>query len=216
MEQRTVRRFRASVILIHWLHMLAFSILAITGSLMFFNLTDFGSGPNIRTIHLTAAFFFTAVPIVFSFLEPGTSLMFLKEAFQWNKGDTAWLKSSIGYYFRDNKELPAQGRINGDQRLWQLVVVTTSTILILTGAVLWFFKFRIPRLAFQGLLLGHSIAFVVVSVAFFWHFYLRTLFPDFGESLSSMIDGRVSESYVSRHYRNWRRATPADKADSSK
>jgi cytochrome b subunit of formate dehydrogenase len=83
------------------------------------------------------------------------------------------------------------------------VVILTSLILTLTGFVLWFFMFKIPRPLYAGCLLTHSFAFVILSVTFFWHFYLRTLHADFGESLGSMIDGRVSESYAAEHYRKW-------------
>jgi formate dehydrogenase gamma subunit len=203
MEQRTVRRFRTSVIWIHWLHMVAFAILAISGSMMFFHLANFSSGAQIHTVHRITAAFFVLIPVVYSIAAPVSSMTFLKEAFLWNMDDIAWLKASLRYYFYNRGKMPPQGRINGDQKLWQLVVILTSVILIFTGVVLWFFKFKIPRLTYQGFLLAHSAAFIVVIVMFLWHFYIRSLHPNFGESLSSMIDGKISETYAAQHYAKW-------------
>jgi cytochrome b subunit of formate dehydrogenase len=43
----------------------------------------------------------------------------------------------------------------------------------------------------------------MVSFTFMAHFYLHTLNPRFEESLSAMLDGKVSASYASKHYRKW-------------
>jgi formate dehydrogenase subunit gamma len=203
MQVRSVRRFRTRVIWIHWLHMTAFAMLAISGCLMFFHAINFGNGTQIRMLHRAAAAFFVVIPIGYSIMDPTSSMAFLKEAFGWSLDDVTWLKASLSYYFHSRKKMPPQGRINGDQKLWQLVVILTSFILIISGIFLWFFKFKIPRLIYQGFLLSHSAAFVVVLVMFFWHFYLRSLHPEFEESLSSMIDGKVSESYAAEHYSKW-------------
>jgi formate dehydrogenase subunit gamma len=203
MARRTVRRFRTRVILIHWLHTMAFAILAITGSLMFLHLTSFSGGAQIRLAHRIAAAFFVIVPIFYSILDARSSADFLREAVHWSKDDITWLKASVSYYFYDTDKMPPQDRINGDQRLWQLIVIVTSITLTLTGTILWFFKLKIPRLVYQGFLLTHAVAFIIVLAAFLVHFYLRTLHPRFEESLSSMIDGNVSESYVKKHYIVW-------------
>jgi formate dehydrogenase subunit gamma len=175
---------------------------------MFFHLTNISGGIQIRTVHRIAASFFMVILVIYSIWDPGSSLSFLKEAFQWNHDDIEWLKSSIKYYFIGKRDMPPQGRINGDQRLWQLIVIITSTVLVFTGITLWFFKLKIPRLLYQGSLLTHSAAFIIVLVTFFWHFYLRTLYPDFDESLSSMIDGKISESYAAKHYSKWHNKQP--------
>jgi formate dehydrogenase subunit gamma len=205
MDQRTVERFRQRVIWIHWLHMIAFVVLMVTGGLMFFHLTDFSSGHQIRIVHRTAAAFFVLTPVLFSLFDPRTTLSFLKDAFEWKQDDVLWLRHASRYYFLGHENTPPQGRINGDQKLWQLVVIVTAVVLTSTGIMLWLFKLKIPRLIYQGALLSHSAAFIVVSIAFMWHFYLRTLHPRFGESLSSMLDGRVSERYAALHYSKWYR-----------
>ena len=203
MEQRTVERFRKRAILIHWLHAASFVVLLITGALMFFGLTSFTGGQQIRTIHRVAAVFFVMIPILYSLFYPKATMSFLKEAFRWHRDDLSWLRASVSFYFGGKAQMPLQGYINGDQRLWQLVVIVTGLVFALTGILLWFFKLNMPWMLYQWVLLTHAAAFVVVSFMFLVHLYLTTLHPRFEESLSSMIDGKVSESYAREHYGKW-------------
>jgi formate dehydrogenase subunit gamma len=203
MEQRTVERFRRRVILIHWVNAASFAVLLITGALMFFDLTSFSGGHQIRTIHRVASVFFVIVPILYSVFDPPAVISFLKEAFRWDRDGLAWLKASVPFYFGRKVQMPPQGFINGDQKLWQLVVIVTALGFTLTGMMLWFFKLKIPLVLYQWLLLTHTTAFVVVSFMFIVHFYLRTLHPSFEESLSSMLDGKISSPYAREHYGKW-------------
>lgn len=203
MEQRTIERFRKRTIWIHWLHTASFVVLSITGALMFFPLTGMRGGHQIRTAHCITALFFVAAPVLYSLFDPKTAMTFLEEAFHWNRDDITWLKLSVSYYFGGPGQMPPQGRINGDQKLWQLVVIITGSVFILTGVNLWFFKLQIPIVLYQWVLFAHAVAFVVISFMFLIHFYLRTLHPRFEESLSSMLDGKVSEPYARKHYPKW-------------
>jgi formate dehydrogenase subunit gamma len=203
MEQRTIERFRKRAILIHWLHAASSVVLMITGAIMFFNLTGMSGGQQIRIIHKIAAVFFVAIPVLFVLFDPKAALSFLKEAFRWDRDDIAWLRASVRFYFGRKTQMPHQGYINGDQKLWQLVVITSGFIFMLTGIMMWFFKLKMPWILYRGILLTHDIAFMVVLLAFIVHFYLTTLHPRFEESLSSMVDGKVSLSYAQKHYTKW-------------
>ncbi len=203
MEQRTLLRFRKRAILIHWLHAVSFAVMLVTGALMFFNLASFSGGHQIRIIHQVAAVFFVAVPVACSVFDPKGTASFLREAFHWDRDGRAWLTASLRFYFGRQVQMPPQGYINGDQRLWQLVVIVTGPVLAVSGTLMWFFRLKMSVAAYQWILLTHGTAFVVVSVMFLVHFYLSTLHPGFGESLASMLDGKVSPSYAQDHYRKW-------------
>ena len=203
MEQRKVERFRKRVILIHWLEAVSFAILLVTGALMFFHLTDINGGKQIRIIHQVAAVFFVMIPIIFTLFDPKAAMSFLKVAFRWDPDDRAWLRGAVSLYFGRKVKMPPQGYINGDQKLWQLVVIVTGLVFILTGSLLWFFKFKIPLVLYEWVSLTHAMAFVVISLMFFMHLYLTTLHPAFEESLSSMVDGNVSASYAREHFGKW-------------
>ena len=203
MEQRTIERFRKRVILIHWLQAASFAVLLITGTIMFFDLTGINGGHQIRTIHKVAAVSFAIMPVLYSLFDPKAAMSFLKEAFRWDRDARSWLRVAVSLYFGRKAQMPPQGYINGDQKLWQLVVIVTGLVFTVTGILLWFFKLKMPLVLYQWVSLSHATAFVVVSFMFLVHFYLTTLHPGFEESLSSMVDGKVSPSYARNHYNKW-------------
>jgi cytochrome b subunit of formate dehydrogenase len=88
---------------------------------------------------------------------------FLREAFRWNRDDLVWLKSTVSFYFGSKVQMPPQGYINGDQKLWQLIVIVTGLVFALTGVLLWFFKLKMPWMLYQGFLLTHVVAFMLLS-----------------------------------------------------
>jgi len=203
MEQRTIERFRKRTLWIHWIHAAGFVVLLITGALMFFHLTGLRGGQQVRLAHRVAAALFVAAHAVFALLDPRAAAGFLKDAFRWSPGDIAWLRLSVRHYLGGQPQLPPQDRINGDQRLWQLAAIVTGSVSTVTGVILWFFRLQVPLLFYAGALLTHAVAFVVVALLFPAHFYLRTLRPEFEESLSSMLDGKVSAAYAKRQYPRW-------------
>lgn len=142
-------------------------------------------------------------PLVYAFLDPRGVVDFVRETFRWSRGDVAWLKSVVPYYFGRKVRMPAQGYLNGDQRLWQLVVVLAGLTLLLTGIALWLFKLNLPILVNRWMAIIHVLAFLVVSFMFLIHFYIASLHPNLEESLSSMIDGMVTPSYAQQHYGKW-------------
>jgi formate dehydrogenase subunit gamma len=203
MEPRTMERFRKRAIFIHWLFAASFMVMFITGGIMFFDLTGMAGGVQIRLIHRIAAVFFVLLPVIYMLIDPVSAIDFLRGAFRWDRAALAWLRASPRFYFGRQAQMPPQGYINGDQKLWQLVVIVTGILFALTGTLLWFFKLNIPLVFYQWVLLAHAASFVIVMFMFPMHFYLTTLHSGFEESLSAMIDGKVSESYAREHYHKW-------------
>ena len=170
---------------------------------MFFDLAGMDGGVRIRTIHRIAAVFFMLLPVLYLLFDPKSVIGFLREAFIWDRDALVWLKKSFGYYFLEKRQMPPQGYLNGDQKLWQLIVTVTSLLLVATGILLWFFKLKLSLVFYQWILLTHATSFVIVLFMFPVHFYLTTLYPGFDESLSSMIDGKISEFYAREHHIKW-------------
>lgn len=203
MRPRTIRRFRKRAILTHWLHTASFIALLTTGSMMFLHLTGPAGDQAVKVIHRIAAACFMMIPVLYSIIDSGTALSFLKEAFLWDRDDLGWEKSAVNYYFGGKVHLPPQDRINAGQKIWQLLVVLAGLMLTFTGVILWFFRLKIPVAAYQEVLLAHATTFILITAWFLWHAYLATLHPRFPESLPSMLDGNVSEGYAAEHYRKW-------------
>ncbi len=203
MEQRNIVRFRKRVILFHWLQATSFIVLLISGFIMLLDVTSITGGQLLRTIHLSAAAFLVIVPVLFIILEPKAAIKFLKETFYWDHDNLLWLKSSISFYFGRKKDMPPQGYLNGDQKLWQLIILISGIIFALTGIMMWFFQLKMPLIVYQAILITHIIAFFSVLCFFIIHVYLTTLSPKFDGSLSSMVDGNISDSYAREHFGKW-------------
>ena len=203
-DQRNIIRYSRRSRSLHWLHTAAFVILLLTGLARMLHQTPSGGFHVVSIIHRAAAAIFVLLPLIYYFIWPKQSGEFIKGLFQWNKTDIQWLKAAPAYYFGgpENK-MPPQGWINPGQRAWQLVIVVTGFVFILTGIPLWFFEFRIPLAVYQWALSVHAIAFFIVTIFFLLHTYLGVFHPRFKESLRSMLDGRISAKYAMAHYRKW-------------
>jgi formate dehydrogenase subunit gamma len=189
--------------LVHWLHAGSFAVMLITGAIMFFDLTSMDGGRLIRTIHKAGAATFVAVPVLFSLYDPRAAWGFLKEAFLWGRADIAWLRSAGRFYFGDKTEMPRQRYINGDQRLWQFVTAVTGSVFTVSGILMWFFKSKMSVGLYQGILLAHAVSFALSASLFLLHLYLTILHPRFEESLSSMMDGKISPAFARERYAGW-------------
>ena len=208
MEQRTIERFRGRVRLIHWLQAASFSVLLVTGAIMFFDLPSVTGGRTIMTIHKISAVAFVIMPLVYTIIDPRAVMNYLRETFRWDGDARSWLKGAVGFYFGRKKEMSPQGYINGDQKLWQLVVTVCAAVFIITGVLMWFFHFKMPQALYQWVSLTHGLAFIIFSFMFLVHFYLTVLHPGFEESLGAMVDGKVSPNFARNNYEKWHAEQP--------
>ncbi len=209
-EKRNVLRFKKRSVLLHWLHAVPTAVLLVTGALMFFDLPDMGGARLIRDLHRIAAAAFIIFPLLFALLDPKAALLFLKEAFRWDRPSCAWLMASPAYYFGRPGPMPPQGYLNGDQRLWQLTVVLTGFVFALTGILMWFFRLQISMGLYAWILFIHAACFILFDLFFLLHLYLATLHPRFDESLAAMVDGRISPAFAREHYPDWYEETPEE------
>jgi formate dehydrogenase subunit gamma len=204
MADRTIERYQKRTVILHWVHSASFVALILTGAVSFLPGTGPVGGAAIGIIHRIAVVLFVGVPALQAVLGPRTALGFVREAFAWGKDDLKWFLAAPGYYFGGPEDkMPAQGRVNAGQRLWELVILATGVIFLASGTVLWFFRWSVPIYVYQWALFVHGIAFVIVFAMFLVHLYMGVLHPRFRESLRSILDGKVSPSYAKRHYLKW-------------
>jgi formate dehydrogenase subunit gamma len=171
---------------------------------MFLPWTGPSGGYSTGIIHRIAAVAFIASPLVYAYYEPGSIVRFCREIFIWTKDDLKWLRAAPAYYFGGPEEsMPPQDRINTGQKFWQLGIFGTSFVFLITGTTMWFFKPIIGVTVYQWILFAHGITFIIVIVMFLVHVYMGVFHPRMGESLRSMLDGKVSPSYARSHYRKW-------------
>lgn len=204
MEERSIVRYTRSSRIFHWLHSLAFVLLLLTGLVHFLDHTPSNGLWILGIIHRAAAVLFVGLPLLYYFIWPKRVTEFVKKVFKGSHSDWQWLKAAPAYYFGGAEEkMPPQGQINSGQRYWEITVVITGIVFVISGILLWFFKFLLPISLYQWALTVHAIIFIIVLVFFLLHVYLGVLHPCFRESFRSMLDGRVSPQYAKRHYLKW-------------
>ena len=204
-EERVVERFKKRTIWFHWVHTAAFLVLIVTGAILFFpGIGAAAAGGLTRFIHRVAVVFFVGAPIVYFFLNPRMSLHFIKETLTWGKEDLQWLLKAPDYYFGGAEEkMPPQGHVNTGQKMWQLVVLGTGILFLISGCLMWFFKGILPPGAFEWSVIAHDVAFILAFLMLLVHVYLGIIHPRMTESLRSMWDGKISKSYARHHYGKW-------------
>jgi formate dehydrogenase subunit gamma len=171
---------------------------------MFIPGTGLAGGDTPGVIHRVAAAAFLAIPVLYSLLSPEAAAGFLKETFKWGKEDVKWFMKAPDYYFGGSGDnMPPQDHLNTGQKIWQLVLVGTAVVFLITGAVMWLFRSAIPINIYQWLLFFHGAAFVVFLMMLLVHLYMSVLHPRMRGSFYSMVDGKVTVSYAREHHRKW-------------
>ncbi len=204
-EPRVVERFKKRTIWFHWIHTAAFLALVITGAILFFpGIGGAASGGMTRLIHRIAVVIFVAAPVIYFFTNPRMTLHFIRETLTWSKDDLDWARAAPFYYFGGSEDrMPPQGHVNTGQKMWQFIILGTGVLFFATGLIMWFFKDAVSTYVFQGCVIIHDIAFLLVFLMLLVHVYLGVLHPRMNESLRSMWDGKISRTYAKNHYGKW-------------
>ena len=195
MSRNLVRRHTASERLFHWLNMLAFITLALTGlglfSQKFFWLTGVFGGVDLsRSIHhYTGIVFILTTFIIF---------------FQWMKDYTAPGQDSLGTVIKESIDPafhgPPAGKLNAGQKLLGWVVFLLGLFMGVTGLLMWF-PFTLGRWLQQWMYFLHNLGFIVFMLAMLVHVYLGT----FGlpGTWRSMTTGTVTKAWARRNHGAW-------------
>jgi formate dehydrogenase subunit gamma len=204
-EPRVVERFKKRTVWFHWIHTIAFLVLIVTGGILFFpGLGAPAAGGMTRLIHRIAAVLFIAAPVIYAVFNPRMTLHFIKETLTWGIDDFGWAEAAPLYYFGGGEEkMPPQGHVNTGQKIWQVIVLGTGVLFLISGLVMWFFKGTITPEAFQWCVIVHDVAFILAFLMLLVHIYTGVIHPRMTESLRSMWDGKVSKTYAKHHYGKW-------------
>jgi formate dehydrogenase subunit gamma len=204
-ELRTVERFKRKTIWFHWVHTAAFLTLTVTGAILF--LPGCGAAAAhgyTRLIHRIAALLFGGVPLIYFIMNPRLSFRFIKETFTWGKDDKEWVRRAPDYYFGgDEEKMLPQGHINTGQKMWQVIVLVSGALFLVSGLIMWFLRNILEPDIFQWAVIVHDVAFILSFLMLLVHVYLGVIHPRMTESLSSMWDGKISEEYARNHYGKW-------------
>lgn len=209
MKQEMIERYRTPTRVLHWVHAGAFTILFITGFILYLSpLAFLAEGSWTRIIHRVAALLFVIAPLIYIPLNFKATLHGIADALKWGKDDIGWALAAPRYYFlADEKAMPPQGHMNTGQKMWWLMVLVFGGLFIVTGFLMWFTKGIVPSAVFQWSIFIHDVSFIVTGVMFFVHIYLSAIHPLMRPlktgAWNSMAAGKVSMDYARSHHAKW-------------
>jgi formate dehydrogenase subunit gamma len=190
---------------LHWVTAVTWVILFITG--LFFFVPQFGGGAQLGIsglFHRIAAVVVCAWAAVYFLRNPKASIEGIKFALKWGPADIKWAMAAVPYYFFGKEDkMPPQEHMNTGQKLWWLVVLGAGTVMVITGALMWFFKELIPQGIFMWTAMCHSIGMAVLLTFAFVHVYLSVLHPKMKGIFWAMVDGTVPAKYAESHHKKW-------------
>ncbi len=204
----TIQKYTKVARVFHWVHTTAFLALVITGIFLFVPALGFLAQDSwSRVIHRIAAVIFVLAPLMQLFANPKTAGASIKQAFTWGKEDLEWLKAAPRYYFLgDESTMPPQPEMNSGQKLWYTMVLILGPVFVITGILMWFFKYSLVSAVFQWCVFVHDAAFIATFLMLLVHIYLGVLHPlmrQHGGSFNSMVGGTVTVEYAKSHHGKW-------------
>jgi len=209
MEHQMVERYRTPTRALHWVHAVAFTVLFLTGLILYLPpLAILAADSWTRVIHRVAALLFVIAPLIYIPLNFKATLRGISDALKWGIDDIGWAIAAPRYYFlADEKAMPAQGHMNTGQKMWWLMVLAFGGIFVITGFIMWAGKTSVPAAALQWSVFAHDVAFIATGCMFFLHIYLSAIHPLMRPlrtgAWNSMARGKVSAEYASSHHAKW-------------
>ncbi|MEW6440010.1 MAG: cytochrome b/b6 domain-containing protein [bacterium] len=126
--------------------------------------------------------------------------------------DRRWLRLKPGAMLGAPADpLPPQDKYNAGQKLFALLVLAATAIIVLTGSVMSF-HLGPPGLVASAMLL-HKLAAALVLVGLSVHVTMAAVLSEERPALKSMITGRIDRTFAQGRNAKWvaRRARPASK-----
>lgn len=195
MSHHLVKRTTQGERMFHWINMLAFIVLVITGlglyAKSFFGLTGlFGGVDNSRFIHHWAGIVFIVATVI----------IFL----QWFKDISAPGEDSLGAvikeYMDPSAKAPPAGKFNAGQKLAGWVAIILAVLMALTGLAMWF-PFQIGRGLQQWMYFLHNLGFILFMGFIAIHAYLGTI--GVPGTWRAMTKGTVTREWAKKNHPKW-------------
>jgi len=192
----------------HWVHLIAFTVLGITGIGFYFQIdflnNFFGGGATASLIHRWAGVVFTVGPAVYILLNFERFSRFVDTITGFSKDDLGWLKTMGGYIPFLKGEIPPQDKYNAGQKLLGIIIIGGCLIMILTGFPMWLWRHSVSP-AFLSFCYSVHLWFAVLMImAIGGHFFLAAIHPKSRvEFASMMLDGYIDAEISAHHNEKW-------------
>ena len=179
---------------IHWVHMVSFLVLALTGlglyAHAFFGMTGlFGGVDMSRTIHhyMGVVFIVTTFAVFFQwfkdFIAPG------EDSFR-----------DVVKSYLDQNFHAESGKFNAGQKVFAWVAFLCGLAMSGTGLAMWF-PFKLPYGVQQWMYFLHNFVFIFFIIWMIAHVYLSTLGNP--GTWQTMTRGTVTRAWARKHHPKW-------------
>lgn len=183
----------------HWILVLAFLLLALSGLAMFYPplywlSALFGGGDIMRAVHP-----WIGLVMVVAFIAVASQVYMHMRIEQ---RDRQWLRQTSDVLANREEKLPDVGRYNAGQKLVFFSVITCTTVMLLTGLEIWraYFTAYFPVDVTRFASLLHAFFAFVLILTIIVHIYAAIWVKG---SVRAMTRGTVSYGWAWKHHRAW-------------
>ncbi len=193
----------------HWLHLLCFLILGLTGIAFYLDINlisnIFGGPANASLVHRWAGVVFTAGPAIYILLNFERFSKFIDTISSFSKDDFGWLKVMGGYLpFIKVKEVPPQDKYNAGQKILGGLIIVGCLLIILTGFPMWLLRHTVPAVFLAFCYNVHFWTAIIMILLVGGHFFLAAIHPKSRvEFASMMMDGYIDAEVSAHHNAKW-------------
>ena len=203
--EKLLPRYTKQVRILHWVTAVTWTVLFITGLFLFVPVFGAAAQGGISTLlHHLAAIVVCAWAAVFFLRAPKASLKGMMFALKWGPADIKWAMAAVPYYFFGKEDkMPPQEHMNTGQKLWWLIVLGAGALMVITGALMLFFRSFLPQGAFMWAATFHAVGMVALFTMALVHVYLSVFHPKMRGIFWSMVNGTVPAWYAASHHKKW-------------
>lgn len=212
-QEKRIRRFSTSRIAEHWLTMLTFGTLVVTGlAQSFFSLDisrwiimKLGGIDNIRLLHRSTGVVFVIATLSHVFIAAmGVVLRRWQPSMVINKNDFMDAIHDIRYYLSIETSPAICDRYTYKQKFEYWGILTGSLLMMSTGLILWFpvlvTRFFPGELIPAAKALHSNEALVIVLLIAVWHIYNSIFSPEVFPLDTTIFTGHISRERMIREH----------------
>ena len=193
---RYIPRFSRTERTVHWVNALFFSILLVTGLILYLPslAAEVGRRPLIKDIHFwTGVSWLPALVLIVALGDRRGVLRTTRDLDSFDSDDLRWLA---------HRSPAPQGRFNAGQKVNAALTAAFTVLLLVSGLLLWLGE-RDTRFRFASTVILHDGLMYVVLLLFVGHLYLAVLHPATRHALRGMTLGTVDEEWARTHHPKW-------------
>ncbi|QDF67801.1 formate dehydrogenase [Shewanella sp. SNU WT4] len=192
-DTRPILKHPLNVRIFHYILLLSFLPLAVTGLMLFFKPLSQTAMQLTFDIHIIAGVVMALDAVAFTVMAFDRVVLFIARVFSFSMRDVKWFMVLGGYpqKFLLGKKVPVppMNKYNSGQKLFGACVLIGGTLLIISGIALWLVPHVMPRDLGYSLGMIHLVSGLILTAFLPVHLFLAVYrFDDFK---AMMIHGNV-------------------------